>query len=317
MEAFLKGVKLMIVKISSKEFDVKRMTLISDDRFLPICSFLISKEGEKVTLRDMKRHFPDFSNLDVYIDELVTEKLVLRHHGKYQYVGEFISTVEQTKINEYCLAYFNDKKVSIEAYLENQSKDQLAFRILYQLFNKNEEESIVIYESNEYSKKWLAQPTRYTEIMAKNTLYFSFGSYNPFYSHHICDYFNFLTLNEKNGPEDFLKLREKLGDLNPTYFLTYCERKLRRLEKGKIIPTEKTDIFMEALLEMGYVSIEDSSYKLNMIRLHEAEELDQLNSFLPDSFSKAQEVFIMKVSFYNWLLEQKIIDAPKTLHGMM
>ena len=116
-----------------------------------------------------------------------------------------------------------------------------------------------------------------------------------------------------------------MGDVNPEYFLNYCERKLRRLEKGKESRVDKSDIFMETLFEMGYVTIDNDQYKFNMVRLLPDKKIPSLlkirteliENVQDDSLDQQEVTFIVSCILIEWLECQKLIQDFKKYHGVL
>ena len=308
----------MLIKVNSNEFDSDLMNLVLDKRFNPLISFLISRTSQATTLRDIKREFEEFEELDRYIDELISVSLISRHHGRYQFSGKYVSMEQQKETYDICKKHFEKNEERIKEIFA-RVKGNPTLQLLFYLFKDISNEEVVIYEKSDLSSKWLSQPTRYTEKLGKKETFISMGSYVPYFSNNFADYFNFLTIKQVDLPAEFVKLRETLGDLNPTYFMQYCERKLRRLEKNKIISTEKSDIFMEALFNMGYVGVEESTYYSQLTSLSELPvDFSELTPILNEIVIEEVEMnFLVRVIFYNWLLEKSIIFETQRLHGVL
>ncbi|MDI8278234.1 hypothetical protein MJM31_23775, partial [Salmonella enterica subsp. enterica serovar Montevideo] len=89
------------------------------------------------------------------------------------------------------------------------------------------------------------------------------------------------------------------------------------------IPVEKADIFMEALLSMGYISVNNEFYEFNMLDVNLADECVELNNLLESLMTYNEELttekneshYLIRAILLNWLLETNIISLPKTLHA--
>lgn len=316
----------MYLKIEQETFDAQKNNLILDSNFKDVLNFLIFREDTMTTLRDIKRAFPEIETFDRYIDDLVANNLLNRYHGRYTFSGEFISKNSQIKVNERVVSLLNQQTSNFKNLLKQELSKEESLAILYFLFKDTQIDEISVYEESLCSHKWFLLPSRYTEFQGKKAKFFSMGTRDTFYGNNIPDYFNFLTLNQINLPKKFLELRDKLGDVNLTYFIHYCERKLRRLERGKVVSVEKPDIFMDALSIMNYATVADGKYHFNVIRLSENAELSpMLNELLQqlmlsvDDFplQQAELLFMTKCILVSWLLDENMINFPKTLHGML
>lgn len=308
----------MLIKMKSDRFDAYYMDLLADERCQPLLSFLVDR-NEKPTLREIKRHFPNLIDLDSYINDLVTIGVIERHHGKYDIALEYVSFETQLSIDNQVNYYLQEKLVNQAPFDSNQSLE-----ILYTLFEKEESSNTVLFELSNLSTVWLKQPTRVTQIEGKRAVYVSLGSYSPYYSHNITDYFNFLTRNQINLPNEFINLRDRLGDINPEYFIPYCDRKLRRLEKGKSISINKPDLFLEALTEMAYCSVNQDRYEFNLTRFEkqgEYSELLKLKKELIELVTLNNHVrdvsFIVSSCLIQYLQNNDLMGKIETPHGIM
>lgn len=316
----------MYIKIGQEPFNAQKNNLVLDERFDNILNFLISRSEKVTTLRDIKRAFPEIENFDRYIDDLVKTQLLTRYHGRYHFSGEVISKATQENINEKVLDILNNQPDLLRESLRNEllTMDSLAF--FYLLFKNTNATAVCVYEKSPYSDRWFSLPTRCTEFQGKREHYFSIAPLKSYYGNNIPDYFNYLMLNQINLPDKYLKLRDTLGDLNQSYFIQYCERKLRRLEKGKVISSLKPDIFMKALNYMNYVNEVDDKYQFNLIRLDKQIQLPLLLDELLKEFEFAcvdfsvestERTFMIKCILVSWLLDMGMINFPKTLHGVL
>ena len=312
----------MIIKISGNEIKAKQIDLISESRFSEILQFLVDKKGQ-ATLRDLKRAFPNEDITDEYIDSLVLNHLITRHHGRYAAFGEVITKEYQLNLKENCETFLDSHLEEIKKDFEEIKTEKDSFKVIHYLGNFEEINDVVYYEETENSVQWLSLPMKLSKVLGKKSEFISLGSYYPHYNHHITDFFNYLKREQINVPIDFINLRNILGDINPSYFINYSERKLRRLSRGKQIPVEKADIFMEALLSMGYISVNNEFYEFNMLDVNLADECVELNNLLESLMTYNEELttekkeshYLIRAILLNWLLENNIISLPKTLHA--
>lgn len=314
----------MIIKINKGEFNAEIVDLVSESKFSEILQFLVDKKGQ-VTLRDLKRRFPNEDITDDYIDSLVVNHLITRYHGRYSVFGEVVTKEMQLCIKEMAETYLNTHLKTIKKEFQEIKTDEDFFKIIYCLANFEELNEVAYYEETKESMQWLSLPMKVSKVLGKKNMIISLGAYRPNYNHYINDFFDFLKRDQINLPTNFIELRDVLGDINPSYFITYSERKLRRLSKGKQIPVEKADIFMEALLSMNYISNNNEFYEFNMLEVELSDECTQLNSLLESLTRLSEELvlvqrekqYLIRVILLNWLLENKIISLPKSLHAWM
>lgn len=306
----------MLIKMNNDTFKAVEMDLLSDDRCEKLISFLDEKKLEFPTLREIKRHFSEESLEDSFIDDLVGIDLIKRHHGKYQ-LGFPIVTGEQQQQTFEQVTHLLDSQIKEVRQLVNKL-DISTFDFIYHLFLDEISNQIVLYEDTELAKRLLSYPTRITKVEGKRTTYVSLGTYVPYYSHNISDYFNYLTRNQSDLPEQFIQLRDRLGDINPEYFMNYCDRKLRRMEKGKLIPVNKPDLFLEALCDMEYCKISEEFYQFNIEKLEFSLISTWLNEIKEKLKCENKELSLFQsLSVLDWFLENNIIEKLQTHHGML
>lgn len=308
----------MIIKLSDKAFDSKKMDLVAEDKFIQIVDFLW-QQSDKVTLRDIKRAFPEIEITDNYIEELVSYGFITRHHGKYTLGIPVITANKQQQINEVCVAYLDEHLSDIHSRIGTSSN------IYFDLFVGVKNQEDVLYEETDFSINWLSQPSRITRTEAKQVTFLSLAFFYPYYSHNIADYFNYLNRKSEHLPEAFLRLRRKLGDINPNYFVPYCERKLRRLEKGKTISSEKEDIFMDALIDMGYVTVEANNCLFHMVILDTTDRtsdiqlvLEELADIVTKEFGEFPDMsYVLASVLMTWLQKNNVIKECQYVHGVL
>lgn len=320
----------MIVKISSDTFNPEKQKLIEKPIFNEIIAYLIEQQNQEVTLRDIKRNVSEITNFDRLMDDLIKYDFLERHHGKYLFSGNFVSKETQKSLNEQTVTYLEQQKIPFIQRFEEEVNllpaEERFLIVLFELVNNDRQPSkITVYEQSNQVDTWLNLPTRYTEVQAKKARYVSMGTYTPYYSNNIADFFNYLKISNNELPDSFVRIRNKMGDVNPEYFLNYCERKLRRLEKGKESRVDKSDIFMETLFEMGYVTIDNDQYKFNMVRLLPDKKIPSLlkirteliENVQDDSLDQQEVAFIVSCILIEWLECQKLIQDFKKYHGVL
>lgn len=317
-----------MIKISNTLFDREKMDALLTCETKLILDYLIKHDQEKITLRDIKDAFPDIEKMDRRIDDFVSYNILKRHHGVYSFPGVIVTEDLQLSLIELVNNYLKSHSLRLSSLIKNElelvSKENRLINVLITLFKSDIEGKDSIYPNNAISKEWLALPTRYTEVAGKKNIFISMASQELNYDHNLSDFFNFLSLNREDLPVQFLETRRRIGDVNPTYFLNYCERKLRRLEKGKIISNEKSDIFMETLFDMQYCLLEENQYVYNLAHVKteglesfkkvQSELLETTQSILLD---ESEKKFIVSVLLFQWLVTQKIIDSTQTCHGVL
>ncbi|MEG0254548.1 MAG: DUF1803 domain-containing protein [Vagococcus sp.] len=317
-----------MIKIKNTPFNQEKMASLLTKETELIVDYLVSRYNEKVTLRDIKRAFPNIESMDRLIDELVSFDLLTRSKRTYSFAGNIVTKDVQDEVIDKVTQYLSKKESEIFSVMNDElakidfNNRQLV--VLYQLFSDGVFEKDSIYPETEFSKRCLSLPTRYTEVSGKKDRFFTMATREPFYAHNLSDYFNFLSLNRDDLPEEFLKTRRKIGDVNSLYFMNYCERKLRRLEKGKVISTIKPDIFMEVLYNMKYCLVEDEQYSFNIVRIKDTclSSLTKIQEQLVNeinlvNFDEEEKKFMVNVLFFQWLVSQNLIDPTQTCHGVL
>lgn len=317
-----------MLKIVNQPFDSKKMAIVLDETTEPILNYLKDHKTEKVTLRQIKRAFPEKDEMDRFIDDLVTFNLVERYHGAYSFKGNIITEDMQEKMITLLTDYLDNKKDTIISMFEETVQqipdENKTVVFLYSLFGELVHGASSIYPDNDISKEWLSIPSRYTEIKGKKEIFISMSQPYPTYGNQLSDFFDFLALNRDDLPKEFLEVRSKVGDVNQNYFMTYIERKLRRLEKGKSISCDKSDIFMETLYKMNYVGMTEDLYTFKIARMAIQNTDKWTEGFnylveLMESIDLATEEkeFIVGVVVYQWFISENLIDTTQTLHGML
>lgn len=317
-----------MLKIVNQPFNSKKMAIALDETTEPILNYLKDHKTEKVTLRQIKRAFPEKEKMDHFIDELVAFNLIERNRGTYSFSGYVITDEMQKEIVTVLTTYLSSQKESITSMIDEAGKnvpdENKTVVLLYNLFSNLEQTMSTIYPDNDISRDWLTVPSRYTKIMGKKETFISMGKPYPSYGNNLSDFFNYLTLNRDDLPKEFLEIRSEVGDVNQNYFMAYIERKLRRLEKGKTISCDKPDIFMEALYKMNYVGINDNLYTFKVARMtvQNSENWTECLNYLvellaPIDLATEEKEFIVRVVVYQWLVSESLIDMPQTLHGML
>ncbi|MDT2848426.1 DUF1803 domain-containing protein [Vagococcus carniphilus] len=317
-----------MLKIVNQPFDSKKMAIVLDETTEPILNYLKDHKTEKVTLRQIKRAFPEKDEMDRFIDDLVTFNLVERYHGAYSFKGNIITEDMQEKMVTLLTDYLDSKKDTIISMFEETVQqipvENKTVVFLYSLFGGLIHETSSIYPDNDISKEWLSIPSRYTEIKGKKETFISMSQPYPTYGNQLSDFFDFLALNRDDLPKEFLEVRSKVGDVNQNYFMTYIERKLRRLEKGKSISCDKSDIFMETLYKMNYVGMTEDLYTFKIARMtiQNFDKWTECLNYLVErlesiDLATEEKEFIVRVVVYQWFVSENLIDTTQTLHGML
>lgn len=319
----------MIVKISNNIFNLEKQKLTEKPIFNQVITYLIEQQNQEVTLRDIKKNVSETTDFDRLIDNLIDSDFVERYHGKYSFSGVFVSKEKQKMLNEQTINYLNNEKISFISQFNEEVKllpvEERFLIILYELFKDQYSSKITVYEQSDQAKKWLRLPTRYTEVQVKKARYISMGRYVPYYSNNFVDFFNYLKMSHNESLDSFVRIRNKIGDVNQEYFLNYCERKLRRLEKGKELWVQKNDIFMETLFEMGYIAINKDQYSFNMVRLSPEKQIPSLlkirteliENIQDNSLDRQELMFIVSCIIIEWLEHQNLIQDFKKYHGVL
>ncbi|HCM90263.1 MULTISPECIES: DUF1803 domain-containing protein [Vagococcus] len=319
----------MIVKISNNIFNPEKQKLTEKPIFNQVITYLIEQQNQEVTLRDIKKNVSETTDFDRLIDNLIDSDFVERYHGKYSFSGVFVSKEKQKMLNEQTINYLNNEKISFISQFNEEVKllpvEERFLIILYELFKDQYSSKITVYEQSDQAKKWLRLPTRYTEVQVKKARYISMGRYVPYYSNNFVDFFNYLKMSHNESLDSFVRIRNKIGDVNQEYFLNYCERKLRRLEKGKELWVQKNDIFMETLFEMGYIAINKDQYSFNMVRLSSEKQIPSLlkirteliENIQGNSLDRQELMFIVSCIIIEWLEHQNLIQDFKKYHGVL
>ncbi|MGX6969533.1 DUF1803 domain-containing protein [Vagococcus bubulae] len=291
-------------------------SLMQDKAFQQVVNFMI-EQGESVTLRDIKRALPNVEEIEVIIEIWISAGLITRHHGRYELVGNVISEEKQEELKQTYQSFFLPcvEKLKAECNQLALSTKERALYFLYALHQKIQgnitlgqymEDTPVLAEIKQL-------PVYFQQLTGKKTEWLSFESLtNLAECVSLPSFFYEETYRENTKSPQFLALEKQLGDVNESYFLTYVERKLRRIEKGRIISSDTPDIFLASLVTLGYLTIEEHHYKLNVLSVEEHvlevihQELDSIIERFDETFNRSWEI----MAIYSFL---DVMDLAGTL----
>lgn len=300
-------------------------SLMQDKAFQQVVNFMI-EQGESVTLRDIKRALPDVEEIEVVIETWISAGLITRYHGRYELVGYVMSEEKQEELKQTYQSFFLScvEKLNAKCRQLDLSTKDVAFYLLYAL-HKKIQGNIAL---GQYAEDTLALakikqlPFYFQQLTGKKTEWLSFENLtNLAECVSLPSFFYEETYRENTRAPQFLLLDKRLGDVNESYFLTYAERKLRRIEKGRIMSSDTPDIFLDALVTLGYLTIEARHYKLNTLSVEEHvieeihQELDPIIELFDETFNRPWEIVVI----YTLLDAMDLVDTLEhypTLFGL-
>lgn len=242
--------------------------LMQDEMYIRVANFFISQKSD-VTLREIKRNLPGQKNIERKMESWIDMGVVSRCNGRYQLNGEILSKDEQNHIQNICDESFNhylsDLKKSIFS-LNVSMKDQ-SFYLTHALFNLlSKQMAKLSYIEDVESLNDIAHlPFYLQKLSGIKTTFMSYESLNGLGEcKSLSSYFFEQRYHLNTESSNFIELNNKIGDVNKVYFMTYIDRKLRRIDKGRHVSSTSPDIFLEALEILNYLMIENDSYKLSL-----------------------------------------------------
>ncbi|MGO2083769.1 DUF1803 domain-containing protein [Vagococcus sp.] len=286
-------------------FNPKLMSYTQNENFIPICTFL--SDHQDCTLREMKQAFPLFDNMEKFIDPLITAEIIQRHHGRYRLKQAKLSVdlqesiVKEVKILcEQSSSHFKNWLEENDYFSSLECNETKVFAFVLALAEALiSEEPFYFFEQSSHLDRWQDYPLQLKMMQGHRDKWLTLDTFNPNYQASVVDYFNLLKLPNYVLPKELQLVYQRIGDVNPHYFLEYTERKLRRLFKNKKVPTTTPDIFMTALFEMGYVKIKNEEYQPHLLKLN-SKELWTKPSFL-NKFEKTwQTIYSDQISLGAW-----------------
>lgn len=289
-------------------------SLMQDKTFIQVVNFMIEQE-KSVTLREIKRALPDVQEIEVIVETWISAGLITRHHGRYELVGDVISEEKQEELKQTYQSFFLPcvEKLNVECKQLDVSSKELAFYLLYALYQKIQNNIVF----GQYVEETTALveiknlPVYFQQLTGKKTEWLSFESLtNLAECVSLPSFFYEETYRENTKAPQFLVLEKRLGDVNESYFLTYVERKLRRIEKGRIISSGTPDIFLDSLVTLGYLTIVEHHYKLNILSVNEQvlevihQELDSIIELFEETFNRSWGI----MAIYSFLDAIDLVD---------
>ncbi len=242
--------------------------LLQDNLLQKVINELLDNDN-LLTLKEIKRMFPNVDNMDSQMNQWIKKEVITRKNGKYSVCCPLISLEKWRILTDEVTSLFEEHHDFLTSYFRDASKEfssEVALTHLLLAFYENsqvKDKPFFCLEVAQCNLLFLELPTLYQKISGKKTQWLSFESARLI-SLTIPSYFDYLNVPTTPKIKCFKEVQELIGDVNPTYFMTYVERKMRRLNKGRSVSSNKTDIFLEALGLMNYVYIENDTYHSNM-----------------------------------------------------
>ncbi|MGY3765085.1 DUF1803 domain-containing protein [Vagococcus vulneris] len=239
-----------------------------------LLDFLVSHRDDTVTLRDIKRYFPSMSNIERHIDVLIKNGLLQRYHGRYMTDIPYIKTNELEESCQEIIKSVNNQKKKFLAWFDKEKlksdDDQFVLAELLSLFVKTPSKNkVVLFETNEFIQRWEKYPN---QLSTRDGILYKWDVFHqPVISerYDLNDYFNHLSINEEQIPSKYQKIYQKIGDVNPEFYFSYIDRKIRRLLKGKNKISNHPDILMTSLVDLDYLIAEKDYYQMMVVYLPE------------------------------------------------
>lgn len=289
--------------------------------------------NDVVTLKEIKSNTDSRVNLTEIIETLINLQIIDRYHGRYTVIGSIISATEQSNVYEQGRRvlgpFLEDLNELMMIQKENIAPEAMTLAYLLAIEEVcsesfTEAAPLCLYERSSCSQGWFNLPT----VMRKMALNKqSWVSFEPCgireHQMSLGLYFSLLPQYETVSSNIFNEVFGLTGDVNASYFLNYVERKIRRLEKKRELPIIKEDIFMTALTKLGYLSIRDNTYYLNMTRIPlDVKEIMkkhlQLMALTFKKEIKLEQGFIFKIILLEWAKKEGYIsDSNHTHYGIV
>ncbi|MGX7013891.1 DUF1803 domain-containing protein [Vagococcus silagei] len=303
--------------LNPTSFSKQAVEASADPCFFPIISYLSTHP--KVTLRDIKRQNPTISISDQYMEALVALKIIERHHGLYQLTKTKIRPEDFDLFNLTLKEFFSHQDLTKWEY--NQVFTSQFLVALNEMFPL--EDTYFYFENNDTLNYHLNLPIHLSRLSGNEYHWTVVRKSMPEFQETISDYFNYLQISEHLFPKEFLKTYTDIGDVNPSFFFSYIDRKIRRLNKGRTIGSDKTDIFLSLMADYSYLKIEAGQYQPNYILEDNACQSLDFSVFFSEikklirgldniNLSSSDQNFLLKICIYEYLVENNIIESLNT-----
>lgn len=179
---------------------------------------------DDVTLRQIKRDFPEIPKLDRAIEDYVQAGYVARQDKRYTLTLPLLEKAEQVTLDQ---MIFVDTESPV--YEELQA-------LTFETELANATNQAIIKEKTDFARNQLT----------------------------LSNYFHKLRTAQPLSSEQE-KLYAILGDVNQEYALKYMTTFLLKFGRRDLVKQKRSDIFMQALLMLGYLKVVDEqTYALNM-----------------------------------------------------
>ena len=293
--------------------------LMQDSDFKAVYNFMMFAQKD-VTLREIKRGLPQINNLEQSIEKWVQLNVISRFHGRYQLNGEILTSDKQLSLRQsydsffrLYLAQLGDLNKEMRLTLEQWSFYLLKGFINTAIYDK----SCPFYiEETSNGININELPLFFQKLHGKKVDWLSFESMLLLTRDcaTLPTYFFELQYRRNCQNETFLSLEKLLGDVNISYFLSYTERKIRRIEKGRKLSTDEPDIFLQALVQLDYLTCCEGYYKTSVLSISSnmSKQIDNLVSSVLESFydefSKEMDVYALAV-FMTMLRESNLFSS--------
>lgn len=293
--------------------------LMNDDAFDQVLNFLIS-ESHHVTLREIKRALPQLNDIEKKMEDWVNLGVISRHHGRYSLIGDTISSGQQSeKMAMLEVSFKNWIKVAFEQInaLEITTKER-SFYLIHALMSQLDcnEPSIYFIEQSPGLDDILSLPVYLQKLSGIKTEIYSYERLGDLAdTHTLASYFYEQRYQVSTNSQMYTTINRLLGDVNPSYFVHYVERKLRRIKKGRQIPIASRDIFLESLLALNYLTDNDGYYDLNLTVITD-DLLNQFKTIVQPLFDDLPLNEIDLLYLVGWLKSKGLVDDEPVLVGV-
>lgn len=293
--------------------------LMNDEAFAQVLNFLIS-ESKHVTLREVKRSLPQLSEIEKKMEDWVNLGVISRHHGRYSLIGDTISKGQQAERMTMLESSFIDwLDVALEQInaLKITTKER-SFYLIHALVSQLEcsDPSIYFIEQSPSLDGILSLPVYLQKLSGIKTDIYSYERLDELDgTHTLASYFYEQRYQVSTNSKMYMMINHLLGDVNPSYYIHYVERKLRRIKKGRQIPVASQDIFLESLLVLNYLTDNDGYYDSNLTVITD----DLLNQFRTIVQPLVDGLLLNEIDLLylvGWLKSNGLVDDESVLVGV-
>ncbi|AQP52829.1 hypothetical protein CBF34_07535 [Vagococcus penaei] len=314
-----------MLKFQTNLSKTKLLTYEQNPFFLAIITYLANHRDSLITLRDIKREFPELVAVETFIEPLIESGLIERHQGTYRLGIAYYSTkdIEQQVIqveqvfeeyNELINNWLNHLSIDIPVSQQHSAILESVFMTFLQVQQSS------FYEDNLIIDRWRLYPIK-RQCLEEEL--FNWIFYTPYYQeasnqYNLYDYFKFLTLNDTEFPNSLLDTYRKIGDVNPHFFFHHVERKLKRILKGRTKTSSQRDVLMETLIDFDYLSLSDGHYQPQFLFIEDTAKFvlpTEVKNALDDVIMPQmidEKAFIISSCLLDWLIQRSWLISPVT-----